>query len=108
MKRILKKEKIDKKLAGQSTLQTTYEYMGRLLNNNKRTVSFDTHSMLDNKIDILTSMMNKLSTQDSSQNRPFKSKIYQGRKRGQCQNKYYDRDRQWDRFRLSSSDRYRR
>ena len=64
--------------------------------------------MLDNKIDILTSMVSKLSTQGSNQNRPSKPKIYQGRKRGQGRNNYYDRGRQWDRFRLSSSGRYRR
>ena len=55
-------------------------------NNNKRTVSFDTQDMLDNKIDKLTSMISKLSTQGSNQNRPFKPKIYQGRKRGQGRN----------------------
>ena len=47
--------------------------------NNKRTVSFDTQNMLHNKIDKLTSMMSKLLTQGSNQNRPFKPKIYQGR-----------------------------
>ena len=52
--------------------------------------------------------MSKLSTQGSNQNKPFKPKIYQGRNRGQGRYNYYDRGRQQDRFRLSSSDRYRR
>ena len=65
---------------------------------NKRTVTFDMQDMLDNKIDKLTSMISKLSTQGSNQNRPFKHKIYQGKKRGQGRNNYYIRGKQWDRF----------
>ena len=76
--------------------------------NTKRTVSFDTQDMLDNKIDKLTCMIRKLSTQYSNQNRPFKPKMYQGRKRGQGRYNYYGRGRQWDRLRSSSSDRYGR
>ena len=64
--------------------------------------------MFSNKIDKLTSMMSKLSSQGSNKNRPFKSKIYQGRKRGQGRNNYFDRGRQWDSLRSSSSDRYRK
>ena len=75
--------------------------------NNKRTASFATQGMSDNKIDKLTSMMSKLSTQGSDQNKPFKPKIYQERRTGQGGNNYYDRGRQWDRFRMSSSERYR-
>ena len=41
--------------------------------------------------------MSKLSTQGSNQNRPFKPKIYQERRRGQGSSNYYDRGRQWDR-----------
>ena len=33
-------------------------------------------------------MMSKLTTQGSSQNRPFKPKIYQGKRRGQVRNYY--------------------
>ena len=35
--------------------------------------------------------MSKLPTQGSNQNRPFQPKIYQGRRRGQGRNNYYDR-----------------
>ena len=37
-------------------------------------------------------MMSKLTAQGSSQNRPFKPKIYQGKRRGQTRN-YYNQDR---------------
>ena len=67
--------------------------------NNKRTVSVDTQNMLDNRIDKLTSMMNKLPIQGSNQNRSFKPKIDQERRRGQDRYNYYDRARQWDRYR---------
>ena len=52
-------------------------------NDSKKTVSFDTQNNLDDKIDKLTSMMSKMSTQGSNQIRPFKPKIYQGKMTGQ-------------------------
>ena len=67
-------------LAGQST-STPFVSKQGCYGNNRRNVSFDTKYMLDNQIDKLTSMMSKLSTQSSNQNRPFKPKIYQGRMR---------------------------
>ena len=100
-KRILTKEMIDRKLAGQSTSTPFMSIQEDYSNSNKRTVSSDTKDMLDNKIDKLTSMMSKLSTQSSHQ-------IFQGRRNGHGRNNYYDRGRQHDRFRLSSGDRYRR
>ena len=60
--------------------------------NNKRSMSL-THKT-HRSIDRLTAMVSKLLTQDSGQNRPFNPKIYQGRKRGQCRNNYYDWGRQ--------------
>ena len=94
-KRILTKERKDRQLAGGLT-SAPFMSVQEGYGNNKRTVSFDIQGMLDNKIDTLTSMMSKLSTQGSNQNRPFNTKIYQGIKRGQGRNNYYDRDRQWD------------
>ena len=38
--------------------------------------------MLDDKLDKMTSMMSKLTAQGSSQNRPFKPKINQSKRRG--------------------------
>ena len=55
-------------------------------------IRFDTQDGLGVKIDRLTSMMNKLTIQDDSQNKPFKPKIYQGKRRGQTRN-FYDRHR---------------
>ena len=71
-KRILTKEKIDRKLASQST-STLFMSKKEGYSNNKRIMSFDTKDMLDNKIDKLTPLISKLSSQGSNQNRPFKS-----------------------------------
>ena len=49
-------------------------------------------------------MVSKLTGQGSSQNRPFKPKIYQGKRRGQPRN-YYDQDRYQIRYRSNSGDR---
>ena len=57
-------------------------------NGNKKVVPFDTQDTLDDKIDKLTSMMSKLTAQGTSQDRPFKPKIYQGKGRGQTRNYY--------------------
>ena len=62
------------------------------------------HDKLDNKLDKKTSMMSKLTAQHNSQNRPFKPKIYQGKKRGQSRN-YYDQERYQNRYRSKSRDR---
>ena len=55
-------------------------------------VTFDTQGGFEVKIDRLTSMMSKLTMEDGSQNKPFKPKIHQGKRRGQTGN-YYDRHR---------------
>ena len=43
------------------------------------------------EIDKIMSMMSKLAGQGSSENRPFKPKIYQGKRKGQASN-YYDKE----------------
>ena len=43
-------------------------------NSSKKVVTFDTHDRLNNKVDKFTSMMSKLTAQDSYQNRQFKEK----------------------------------
>ena len=48
--------------------------------------------------------MNKLKAQDSSQNRPFKPKIYKGKRRGQARN-YCDQDRCQNRYISNSGNR---
>ena len=48
--------------------------------------------------------MSKLTAQGSSQNRPFKPKIDQGKGRGQARN-YYNQDRYKGKYRSNSGDR---
>ena len=79
-KRILTKEKIDRQLAGQSSL-TPLMSMNDGYSSKK--VTYNMQDSLDDKMDKLTSMMSKLTAQDNNQNKQFKPKIYQGRQRGQ-------------------------
>ena len=79
------KRKIDRQLTGQS-ITIPFMNIQEGYCNNKRTMSFDTKDMLDNNIDKITFMMHKISSQGSNQNRPFKPKIYQGRRREQGRN----------------------
>ena len=51
--------------------------------------------------------MTKLSAQSSNQYRPFKPKMYQGKRKGQSRNNY-DQGRYQRRYRLNSRDRYSR
>ena len=48
-----------------------------------------TQDSLDEKIDRLTSMMSILTAQGDNQNKQFKPKIYQSKRRGQTNN-FYD------------------
>ena len=48
--------------------------------NSKKMVMFDTWDRLDDKIEKLTSMLNKITTQSSYLNRQFKPEIYQRQK----------------------------
>ena len=64
---------------------------------------------LDDKIDKVTSMIGKLTTQGDNQNRWFKPKIYQSKQRGQSRN-YYDQNNcdqgnYQNRYRSDSGDR---
>ena len=45
----------------------------------------------DDKLDKITSMMSKVTAQGSNQNRPFKPKIYQDKRRGQTRD--YDQSK---------------
>ena len=73
-------------------------------NSSKKDVTFDTQDRLDDKLDKITSMMGKLTAQGSSQNRQFKPKTYQGKRRGQSRN-YYEQDRYQNRYRSNSGNR---
>ena len=49
-------------------------------------------------------MINKLTAQGSNQNRLFKPKIYQGKRRGQMRH-YYDQGKYQNRYGINSGDR---
>ena len=68
VKRILTKEKIDRQLAGQTSLTP---FMNIKEGYSKK-VTFNTMDGLEEKIDKLTVMMGKLVTEDKGQNRQFK------------------------------------
>ena len=76
VKRILTKEKINKQLAGQSL---SNPFMSVKDSYNKR-VTFDMQEGLEDKIDKLTAIMDKLAARDSKVNRPFKPQIYQSKR----------------------------
>ena len=55
----------------------------------KEVVTLGMQDGLDDRIDKLTSIMSKLTAQCSNQNKPFKHKFYQSKRRGHTRN-YYD------------------
>ena len=68
VKRILTYEKIDRQLAGQTSLTP---FMNIKEGYSKR-ITFNTMDSIEQKIDKLTVMMGKLVTEDEGQNRQFK------------------------------------
>ena len=104
-KRVLPKENIDRQLAGQFS---STPFMSIKDNYNKN-VTFDTQHGLEQKIDKLTVMMNKLFTMDNGMNKQFKPQIYQSKRRGQCRNFYdthnYDRGNYQNRYRPNNRDK---
>ena len=72
-KRILTKEKIDRQLVGQTSLTPFMSVRDRC---NKR-VTFNTADDLEQKIDKLTVMIDKLVMEDEGQSKPFKPQVYQ-------------------------------
>ena len=59
-----------------------------ITDNHNRGVTFDTREELEDKIDKLTVMIEKLAARDSRSNRQFKPQIYQRRRRGQNRGNY--------------------
>ena len=74
-KRILTKEKLDKKLMGQSSASP---FMN-IRDGTERRVSFSTRDELGDKIDKLTVAMSRLAAKDNHEKRPFKPQIYKSR-----------------------------
>ena len=58
-------------------------------------VTFDTHDGLEEKTNRLTTMMSKLTAQDDEQNKQFKPKIFQSKRRGQTRNFYNTHDKNY-------------
>ena len=81
-KRILTKEKLDKKLTG----QTSSSPFMNVRDGTERKVSFNTRDELRDKIDKLKVMMSRLAAKDSHKKRPFKPQIYKSR----GQNRFYN------------------
>ena len=77
-KRILTKEKIDRQLAGQSS-STTFKSVKDSYN---KRVTFDKQDGLEDRIDRLTVMVEKL-TRNNGTNRQFKPQIFQSKRKGQ-------------------------
>ena len=102
-KEYLSNEKIGRQLVGQLSSMPFMNIQDGY-NSSKKIDTVDTQDRLDNKVDKITSMMSKLTAEDSSQNRPFKPKIFLGKRRGQPRN-YYDKDRYQNRYRSNSEDR---
>ena len=101
-KRILAKERIDRKLVGQSS-STPFMNIGDG-NISKKAVTFEIQDRLDDKIDKHTSMMSKLTAQGNNLNKQFKPKIYQGKWRGQTRD-YYGQGNDQNKYISNSGDR---
>ena len=71
-KRILTKEKIDRQLAGESSLTPFMNIKEGYIS---KKVTLNMQDSLHDKIDRLMSMMNKLTAQDDNQDKQFKPKI---------------------------------
>ena len=100
-KRILTKERIDRQLAGQTSLtlfMNIKEGFGK-------EVTFDMTNYLEQKIYKLAVMMDKLVMKDKGQNKQLKPRVYQSnRGRGQMRCNY-DQRRFQDRFRPNNTYR---
>ena len=87
-KRMLTKEKLDKQLAG----QTSSTPFMNLRDSQDKKISFNMHNDLEQKIDNLMIMMEKLVTEDDRCSKPFKPQIYQpGRGRNQKRGNFHGR-----------------
>ena len=83
-KRVLTKEKIDRKLSGQSGITTPFMKVGDVHHSNNKALSFSIQDLIREQLDSLTSKVYNMSIQKEGNNRPFKPLIHQKkRKRGQ-------------------------
>ena len=100
-KRILTKEKIDRQLAGQTSLTPFMSVRDSI----KKRITFDVIDDMEQKIDKLMVMMGKLVTEDEAQSKTFKPQVYQSNKgTGQNRGNYNQRGCQ-GRFRSNNTCR---
>ena len=107
-KRVLTKEKIDRQLSGQSSATTPFMKVGDVQHSSK-TVSFNTHDLITEQLESLTSMVYNMSVHREDNNRPFKPHIHPKKRREQNRQKFgnrnrnrsFSRDRQKQNFRPS-------
>ena len=92
MKRVLTKEKIDRQLTGQSVTTTPFMKVGDV-HHSIKTVSFNTHDLIREQLESLTSMVYNMSIHKEDNNRPFKPQIHQKKRRGQNRQNFGNRDR---------------
>ena len=102
MKKVLIKEKLDTKLSGQAGTTTPFMKVGDISHPGKK-VSFNVQNPIREQLESLTSMVYNMSMQKEENTKPFKSKMYQKRGRGQNRQNFGDRDRS----RTFNSDRQR-
>ena len=112
-KRVLKKEKLDRQLTGQSStpflrMASSYKYSTQT--NNKRGVTFDAMETLErnnNFIGKLTSLLGDMKMTIDRKQSPYKPRIYQGRARNQNRNQqnFTPRNRSFSRGRNQSGNR---
>ena len=105
------KEKFDRQLSEQSSTTTPFMKVGDIQHSSK-TVSFNTHDLIREQLESLTSMVYNMSIQKENNNRPFKPQIHQKRGRGQNRQKFGNRNRNRsfsrDRQRQNFRPNYRR
>ena len=92
----------DRQLAGEYSSTQFMNKKDSYIKHKKGT--FDTQNGLEEKIDRLTMMMSRLTTKED-QNKWFKPKMYQSKRRGQIRN-IYDRCNYQNGYRSESRPRY--
>ena len=92
-KRVLTKEKIDKQMTGQASstpFMRVSDGNQSSSRTSKRGVTFDVMDAMErtsDSIDKLTSLVSKMNVKMDKREDPYKSKVYQGRPRGQSRNR---------------------
>ena len=91
-KRVLTKKKVDRQLSVYSGTTAPFMKLGNVHHSNK-TVSFNTHNLIREQLESLTSMVYNMFIQKGENNRPFQPQIHQKKRRGQNRQNFADRGR---------------